>query len=65
MSIDKEKMLQLCNDWCKNTLMETLEIEYIDAGEDFLRRLSRIGGKCGKCRFFPVYQYRKAGSTRY
>lgn len=29
-------MLQLCNEWSKNTLMETLEIEYIDAGEDFL-----------------------------
>ena len=36
MSFDKDKMLQLCNEWCKNTLMETLEIEYIDAGEDFL-----------------------------
>lgn len=36
MSFDKDKILQLCNDWCKNTLMETLEIEYIDAGEDFL-----------------------------
>ncbi|MDI1315704.1 PaaI family thioesterase [Flavobacterium sp.] len=36
MSFDKDKMLQLCNDWCQNTLMETLEIEYIDAGEDFL-----------------------------
>jgi uncharacterized protein (TIGR00369 family) len=36
MSFDKEKILQLCNNWCKNTLMETLEIEYIDAGEDFL-----------------------------
>jgi len=36
MTFDKEKMLQLCNDWCKGTLMETLEIEYIDAGEDFL-----------------------------
>lgn len=34
---DKDKMLQLCNDWSKNTLMETLEIEYIDAGEDFLK----------------------------
>lgn len=33
---DKQKVLQLCNDWCKNTLMETLEIEYIDAGEGFL-----------------------------
>ncbi len=36
MSFDKDKILQLCNDWCKNTLMETLEIEFIDAGEDFL-----------------------------
>lgn len=36
MSLDKEKLLQLCNDWSKNTLMGTLEIEYIDAGEDFL-----------------------------
>ena len=36
MSFDKDKMLQLCNEWSKNTLMETLEIEYIDAGEDFL-----------------------------
>jgi len=36
MSFDKDKILQLCNAWCKNTLMETLEIEYIDAGEDFL-----------------------------
>lgn len=33
---DKDKILQLCNDWSKNTLMETLAIEYIDAGEDFL-----------------------------
>jgi 1,4-dihydroxy-2-naphthoyl-CoA hydrolase len=29
---DKEKVLALCNEWSKNTLMETLEIEYIDAG---------------------------------
>ena len=36
MSFNKDKMLQLCNEWCKNTLMDTLEIEYIDAGEDFL-----------------------------
>ena len=36
MQFDKEKMLQLCNEWSKNTLMETLEIEYVDAGEDFL-----------------------------
>jgi acyl-coenzyme A thioesterase PaaI-like protein len=36
MSFDKEKILQLCNQWCNNTLMQTLEIEYIDAGEGFL-----------------------------
>ncbi len=36
MQFEKDKILQLCNDWCKNTLMETLDIEYIDAGEDFL-----------------------------
>ena len=36
MSFDKEKVLQLCKDWSRNTLMETLEIEYIDAGEGFL-----------------------------
>lgn len=36
MSFDKEKIIQWCNDWSKNTLMETLEIKYIDAGEDFL-----------------------------
>jgi 1,4-dihydroxy-2-naphthoyl-CoA hydrolase len=36
MSFDREKMLQLCNNWSKNTLMETLEIQYVDAGEDFL-----------------------------
>ena len=36
MSFDKERILKLCNDWCKNTLMETLDIKYVDAGEDFL-----------------------------
>ena len=34
--MDKDTMLQLCNNWSKNTLMNTLEIEYIDAGVDFL-----------------------------
>ncbi len=32
----KEKILQVCNASSKNTLMETLEIEYIDVGEDYL-----------------------------
>jgi uncharacterized protein (TIGR00369 family) len=37
MPFDKEKMLARCNEWAKNTLMETLGIEYIDAGPDFLK----------------------------
>jgi uncharacterized protein (TIGR00369 family) len=32
----KEKILKICNETSKNTLMETMEIEYIDVGEDFL-----------------------------
>jgi 1,4-dihydroxy-2-naphthoyl-CoA hydrolase len=37
MTFNKEKMLERCNHWVKNTLMETLEIRYIDAGDDFLK----------------------------
>ena len=36
MAFDKEKILSMCNLFSKNTLMETLEIEFIDAGVDFL-----------------------------
>lgn len=36
MSDYKAKILKVCNDIRKNTLMETLEIEYIDVGENFL-----------------------------
>ncbi|MFV8370557.1 PaaI family thioesterase [Flavobacterium sp. LB2R40] len=36
MTFDKEKILQYCNEISKNTLMQTLNIEYTDAGEDFL-----------------------------
>ena len=32
----KEQILEVCNNMSKNTLMQTLQIEYIDAGEDFL-----------------------------
>lgn len=32
----KEKILRICNEARKDTLMETLEIEYTDVGEDFL-----------------------------
>lgn len=36
MSFDKDKTLQRCNSYGKDTLMETLEIKFTDAGEDFL-----------------------------
>ncbi|MFM9989023.1 PaaI family thioesterase [Flavobacterium sp.] len=36
MTFDKDKVLEMCNTMCKNTLMQTLKIEFIDAGEDFL-----------------------------
>lgn len=36
MTFDKEKILKYCNQVSKNTLMQTLNIEYIDAGEDYL-----------------------------
>ena len=36
MSFDKDEMLRICNKMCENTLMQTLKIEYIDAGLDFL-----------------------------
>jgi uncharacterized protein (TIGR00369 family) len=32
----KTKILKVCNDICKGTLMETLDIEYTDVGENFL-----------------------------
>ncbi len=33
---EKSEILSAFNKRCKNTLMETLEIEYVDVGEDFL-----------------------------
>ncbi|NER13890.1 hotdog fold thioesterase [Leptobacterium flavescens] len=36
MTLDKAKILEQCNAICKDTLMETLRIEYIDIGEDYL-----------------------------
>lgn len=34
--MNKTELLALCKSFCENTLMETLEIEYIDIGDDFL-----------------------------
>lgn len=36
MTFDKNIIIAQCNAFSKNTLMETLEIEFIDAGLDFL-----------------------------
>jgi len=36
MQMDKEAWLAKCNAACANTLMETLEIKYIDIGEDYV-----------------------------
>ena len=36
MQLSKEKVLAQANAACKNTLMETLNIEVIDYGDDFL-----------------------------
>ncbi len=34
--MDKENILERCNQICKNTLMETLDITFVDVGDDFL-----------------------------
>lgn len=36
MTFDKEQMLHYCNSISENTLMQTLNIKYTDAGPDFL-----------------------------
>jgi len=36
MSPTKDQIIQAANAACKSTLMETLNIEFIDAGEDFV-----------------------------
>ena len=32
----RTEILQACNKMCKNTMMETLKIEFIDVGDDYL-----------------------------
>lgn len=36
MEFDRKAILEICNKFSKNTLMETLQIQYVDAGVDFL-----------------------------
>lgn len=41
----KEEILNMCNTYSKNTLMETLNIEYIDVGDDFLTAKMPVNSK--------------------
>ena len=36
MKLSKDEILNKANGSCKDTLMETLQIEFVDAGEDFV-----------------------------
>lgn len=37
MNIPKSEILKRCNAYVPNTLMETLNIDYVDVGDDFLK----------------------------
>lgn len=41
----KEDILAICKQFTKNTLMETLEIDYIDVGDDFLKAQMPVNSK--------------------
>ena len=43
--MEKEQILSITNEICKNTLMETLMIEFIDAGENFLKARMPVNNK--------------------
>lgn len=43
--MNKEAVLNKCNQISKNTLMETLSIEFVDVGDDFLTARMPVGPK--------------------
>ncbi|MCO6146551.1 PaaI family thioesterase [Flavobacterium sp. NRK1] len=45
MAFDKEHVLKMCNDFAKNTLMETLEIVYTDADEGMLKATMPVNSR--------------------
>lgn len=45
MGFDKDTIVAKCNAFSENTLMQTLEIEFIDAGEDFLKAKMPINSR--------------------
>ena len=36
MKLSKDEIIKKANDTCKDTLMETLQIEFVDAGDDYV-----------------------------
>lgn len=45
MALDREEMIAKCNAFSKNTLMETLQIEFIDAAEGYLVATMPVNSK--------------------
>lgn len=45
MNFKKEEFLRFGKEICKNTLMETLEIEFTEVGEDFLKAKMPVNSK--------------------
>ena len=43
--MEKKQILAIVNEICKNTLMETLKIEYVDVGENFLQARMPVNKK--------------------
>ncbi|MFY0631365.1 MAG: hotdog fold thioesterase [Flavobacteriaceae bacterium] len=43
--MDKNQILKRFNDRCENTLMETLDIEYVDVGDGFLTAKMPVSSK--------------------
>ncbi len=43
--MDKFQTLQFLNSLCKNTLMETLDIKFVDVGDDFLSATMPVNSK--------------------
>lgn len=45
MSFDKDTIVAKCNEFSKNTLMQTLDIEFVEVGEDFLKAKMPINSR--------------------
>lgn len=43
--MEKQEILRKCNEMSKNTLMETLDIEFIDIGDDFVLAKMPVSSK--------------------